>query len=771
MGVLEEISISHAATYTGDPQQIAGLRKINFFFGSNGSGKTTISRIIADPATYTTCSVKWRNNHQLETFVYNRDFVQDNFSRQLRGIFTLGEKSSDFEEELAETKGKIDELTQEMTRLESTLGKVGSDTGKYGELAALQKLVEEQCWGIKTRFDEYFQSAFQGYRGTRSKFTEKILEENAANQAQLHPFGELTTRAQTVFAKDASPLQTFPTLDITKLAIVENTAVLSKKIIGKESVDIGALILKLGNSDWIRHGLQYTGKAGDPCPFCQKPLDSEFLSKINDFFDEAYLADIAAIKKAQSDYDLHSREIIAILENALTLDCPFVAADTLRSTLDQLISLIGLNKNLLERKIAEPSVSIDLKSASDILNKTDTLFTETNKKIAEHNELLSRISDERKTLISEIWKYLIEENKQIIDSYLRKKNDLDKAIAKLNSTIETKRTELKETQQKQAKLEYQVTSVKPTVIAINNILESFGFNSFKLATAGEKGQFYQLIRSNGSEADGTLSEGERSFVTFLYFYHLLQGSISSSGVNTNRIVVFDDPISSLDSEVLFIVSTLIKKIITKVKENQGNVKQVFVLTHNVYFHKEVSLNTKRNKNSCLADETFWIVRKTNHYSIVENYQFNPIKSSYELLWAEVRKPGGSPLTIQNVLRRILEYYFTILGGMEKDKICEKFNGKDQQICNALFSWINDGSHNFADDIYVTIDQQGVERYLLVFKQIFVKTEHTAHYAMMMGLDNAALNEPIQSEPPTPVLQVEQSTVENNTSDNLHFGNQ
>ena len=52
----------------------------------------------------------------------------------------------------------------------------------------------------------------------------------------------------------------------------------------------------------------------------------------------------------------------------------------------------------------------------------------------------------------------------------------------------------------------------------------------------------------------------RNFVSFLYFYHLLKGSWSESGVTTDRVVVIDDPVSSLDADVLFIVSTLIRAL-------------------------------------------------------------------------------------------------------------------------------------------------------------------------------------------------------------------
>lgn len=59
-----------------------------------------------------------------------------------------------------------------------------------------------------------------------------------------------------------------------------------------------------------------------------------------------------------------------------------------------------------------------------------------------------------------------------------------------------------------AALEKGVTSVKPTVTAINATLTSFGFTSFKLNTAGDKEEFYEIVRGDGTDARDTLSEGE-----------------------------------------------------------------------------------------------------------------------------------------------------------------------------------------------------------------------------------------------------------------------
>jgi len=145
----------------------------------------------------------------------------------------------------------------------------------------------------------------------------------------------------------------------------------------------------------------------------------------------------------------------------------------------------------------------------------------------------------------------------------------------------------------------------------------------------------------------------------------------------------------------------------------------------------VTFNPDRRKVA-MGEETFWVVRKSDLVSKIEKHNTNPIKTSYELLWSEVRRTDRSNLTIQNTLRRILENYFKILGGVDPDKICGMFEGKEKLICKSLFSWVNDGSHFAHDDLYVSIDSSMVETYLNVFREIFKKSDHLAHYKMMMA---------------------------------------
>jgi wobble nucleotide-excising tRNase len=201
---------------------------------------------------------------------------------------------------------------------------------------------------------------------------------------------------------------------------------------------------------------------------------------------------------------------------------------------------------------------------------------------------------------------------------------LEGKIAKSSEELEAKKREIEENERK-------ITSIKPTIDAINTLLRSFGFMNFNLVESTESG-FYEVKRPDGSDAKKTLSEGEKSFITFLYFYYLVGGSFSSSGGTNDRVVVFDDPVSSLDADILFIVCNLIKKVVAEMRSGTSPIKQILVLTHNIYFHKEVTFDkTRDGLGTALKDETFWVIRKISQRSELWSSMENPIKSSYELL--------------------------------------------------------------------------------------------------------------------------------------------
>lgn len=92
--MIESISISSVATFGETPVYVDALSQINFFFGSNSTGKTSVSRVIADETKFPKCNLTWKAGVKLKALVYNNDFVEHNFNQleELKGVFTLGEK-------------------------------------------------------------------------------------------------------------------------------------------------------------------------------------------------------------------------------------------------------------------------------------------------------------------------------------------------------------------------------------------------------------------------------------------------------------------------------------------------------------------------------------------------------------------------------------------------------------------------------------------------------------------------------------------------------
>lgn len=730
--MIEEISIAKTSSFGDVPELLAGLQKCNYIFGSNGTGKTTISRVIADEGNFQDCKVKWSGGTKLQPMVYNRDFVERNFTqlKDLKGVFTLGEKQADTLANITTAKAELDATTLAIETLTQGLQGADGSGGKKAELNALDEWCKTKCWAQKQKHDVNLQGAFVGVRNSAEKFRDKVLAESSSNVAAVLTLSELETKAKTVFGPSPTKESSIPDFDATPLIAAEGHAILKKRVIGKEDVDIAAMIKKLGNSDWVREGKSFYEANGGVCPFCQQETSADFARHLREYFDEAFIADSKAIDTLAANYSTEAARLQQGLAATIASPSKYLDIESLKREKEILDAKVTVNLQRITEKRKEPSRSIDLESVGNVAGAIKFLIDNANGHVSQHNATVANLDNERKTLTAQVWRFVLEELKDDLTKYKGDRANLEKAIA----AMESKLVDLGKKKAAKASeirgLEKQTTSVQPTIDAVNGLLSSFGFRGFSLSLAAD-GKSYKLVRPNGADAKATLSEGEKTFITFLYFYHLLKGSDTDTGMTADRVVVFDDPVSSLDSDILFIVGSLIKGLFDEVRAGTGHIKQVIVLTHNVYFHKEVTFHPNR-RDVAMADETFWMVRKPGDASKVEKCPSNPIKTSYELLWHEVRKPAPLNLTIQNTLRRILENYFKILGGVDPDAICAMFDGKDKLICKSLFSWVNDGSHHAHDDLYVSIDQPMVDKYLGVFREVFVRTKHLEHYKMMMG---------------------------------------
>ena len=733
--MIEKIDLSKVVTF-GESQVLDGLSQFNYIFGSNGTGKTTISRVIADENRFSGGKLSWKGNTKLQPMVYNHDFVDRNFNQnvELNGVFTLGKEQVGVLTKIEEAKKELEILNRKIEDSAHTLEGDDGTGGKRAELAQLETQFKNKCWEKKKKYDDKFQDPFQGVRNNAEKFKNKVLNELTSNNAILLPLDELESKAESVFGNEIEQEPTIDVIDITKLLAHESNPILQKKVIGKEDVDIAAMITKLGNSDWVRQGRQFYDQIESVCPFCQQDTDANFAKSLNEYFDVTFETDTEIIDEIVTNYSDDACQTRHQITSIIDAQSRFVNIEKLEVENNEFTHLSDKNEQILIGKKKEPSRAVILESVTPVIDRINWLVQTANNSINEHNKLVANRSAERSKLTSQVWKFVLEELKVDLKSYQSGRNNVNKAIESLTNQINKLNHEKLDLESEIQQLEKQTASVQPTIDAINGILKSLDFQGFLIART-DNGTSYRLLRPDGSNAQETLSEGEKNFVTFLYFYHLLKGSDSDSGIVNDRVVVFDDPVSSLDSDILFVVGSLIKGLVDEVREEKGSIKQVFVLTHNIYFHKEVTFDSRRQE-SAMNDETFWIVRKYSRETRIQKYESNPIKSSYELLWSEVRNPDQSSLTIQNTLRRILESYFKILGDVDIDKIIGKFNGTEKLICKSLFSWVNSGSHYAHEDLYVTVDSSTVGRFLKVFKKIFKKTGHSAHYEMMMRVGKA-----------------------------------
>ena len=94
--MIETITVKNVATFDNTGIQISDLKKVNFIYGANASGKTTISNFLQNPDSetfiYSGCSIKWKYDQNLQTLVYNKNFREKSFGNgKFPGVFTLGE--------------------------------------------------------------------------------------------------------------------------------------------------------------------------------------------------------------------------------------------------------------------------------------------------------------------------------------------------------------------------------------------------------------------------------------------------------------------------------------------------------------------------------------------------------------------------------------------------------------------------------------------------------------------------------------------------------
>lgn len=233
-------------------EQTIEAKHINFLFGLNGSGKTTISRFLRkqNDQRFCQCSVDW-DGGPLNCEVYNRDYVDENFGEtSIPGIFTLGEED-------IETKHQIESLTQEIeslnTQYDSLRGELNGTADEQGlvdNLSALEMKYTKTFWGIKQKIDKEHSSlslAISGVKGSMEQFKARLLSEKQKNRYELKEKNDLEQQCTRLFGNRVERIALFSIPSFDSLIEIESRDIFQKVIVGKEDIDISTLIKKLGN--------------------------------------------------------------------------------------------------------------------------------------------------------------------------------------------------------------------------------------------------------------------------------------------------------------------------------------------------------------------------------------------------------------------------------------------------------------------------------------------------------------------------------------------
>lgn len=718
--MITKINLPQRVPFT-EPSELDGIKRVCFIFGPNGSGKTTISRLIHDEAKLQNSSVlEWTDGPHIKTYVYNRDFVSGNFKAEIPGVFTMGTENIEAKNKIDMLNEQIDKYQRKMEGMQEQYDQAQADLDQYES-----ELVDE-CWQVKSELPEVLKKHWTG-TNTKAKFKEVVFSkmESLTQNDTLPNIEELESKALVIFDKSVQAPAPLPPYKYTDLLDCENAPIFTRAIVGKENVAIGDLIKKLGNSDWVAQGRKYVN--GDICPFCQQHSVNEKLkNELESFFDESYQTDISELKVAAENYKKCSNQLIEIATNISVTYKDFVDSASLKMQIAELQRVVQNNTTQINKKLAEPSRIINVTSANAPCSEIAKLIDDAILKVNECKELVEHRKEEQKKLLDDLMLFTAIKTKERTKSLRGRKNNLQKKIDGLTKQIEKTNNYIIENVKNREEEEKRFTNIKETAEQINGLLQRFGFANFRVSVTDDN-KSYQVVRNDGTLANDTLSEGEASFLTFLYFYHLMNGSFDSTGVNDRRIVVIDDPISSMDADVLFVVSSLVRKLAQEARHGEGTTEQLIVLTHNITFHREVTYVRAGEGD---AQTSYYAIRKVKGRSIVEHCNKNPVSSTYEMLWEDLCRSDCNALTAQNVSRRITETFFRLVGVPDTDTIIAEMKSPDREIARSLMLWANAGSHSAFDDETFVNTSETTDTYRETLGLLFKKANYESHYNEM-----------------------------------------
>lgn len=775
--MITEVDLSGTPCFATNTR-LSDLKAVNFIFGPNGSGKTTLTRTLSD---------KNRNGNS-SAHIYNHDYIRDVFftdstgtAGEIPGItFTLGTKDATKQKALQSLQNELATLTK---KLEGSPGSIGQREQLKNAEDRIKQLTKDLRRELKSIWSQHSASdtLLQGHKQDPIKLASKLLTHKGKEQ-EILTLAELNQRYESLTNADIEPISSQTQINLPSSEWFDNLInQLQEPIEVTSKSSLFPLAKELNLLSWISEGYNKTSSHSTPsskCPYCQQHMSEELIQQIQLLFETPGQQQLNNLSNALTqirDIESSLHRFVATMQ-----DSQLSAEDSVARSLSTIAAFtLALHKvaEMIEHKLSNPTEPQQTSTISPSLVSIDDHITFLTQRINEHNTGIANRNQTRYNYGQRFYVRLYQDCATIIEhKYLNELVPKQKMTKGIKADIQKKITEIERLKTKIATLREELSDTTEVRKSINQTLEHLGFVRFRLGQSPTNRKLFTIERpskANPSEyfpdKFETLSEGEKTILSFLYFMHCVKPHSNELGNAQSVTLVIDDPIASTDASTFYFVTALMRRAIRRIlaprdpelqNELSEQVDQVIILTHNVGFYSNSSYEIRRQlKNDGIFSKVaFFKIEKSFNaeepHKIYALTDPNSISTEYQLLWNEVfaayqtckDKPKDAVIPefklLSNTLRRILDSYFITLGSTNcfntqhsaKSSIT-RLGQSYGQIVEECMIRLNEGSHGSYENY--TSSTLPTRQLLLQFERIFSELidngAHHGHFLMMMGL--------------------------------------
>ena len=242
--MIKSIKILNEASFKKEVM-IENLQKVNIIYGANGTGKSTISKVLSDTeGKYPECFIDWTDDIPLDVLTYNKDFQNRNFVEKMPGIFTLGEATVEEEKNIKEKNEQLNQIEEEGKNYQKNIDKL-----KEKKNTEENDLILYLWDNVYKKYPE-FSDACKGFKYKKT-FKDRLVECFDLFEDNVLDVEVLRGKAKQLFGEPPISQTHIETVDASVLFAIEESELWRKVVVGKQDVDIAALIrLAKDYSSW-----------------------------------------------------------------------------------------------------------------------------------------------------------------------------------------------------------------------------------------------------------------------------------------------------------------------------------------------------------------------------------------------------------------------------------------------------------------------------------------------------------------------------------------